>query len=161
MTGDLESFDVLLTAEEVQKLEEKPGYGVVAQTTQSIDKVRFLVQLLREKFPLSRIEFVDTVCRPTKQRQQAAIELARQSSIVIVIGGSNSNNTRELVVACQKECCRVHHVEVADNLCPEWFQLDDVVGITAGTSTPDVLIDSVESRLYELTRSFSERAQSY
>ena len=149
MTEDLAEFDVVLSEEDVAQLRERPRFGIAAQTTQPIERVRYLVGLIRQRFPRAEVRFIDTVCQPTKQRQHAAVELAQQCSVVIVIGGANSNNTRELVQTCAKYCERVHHVQTAADLCEEWFCADDAVGITAGTSTPDVLIESVEKSLLE------------
>ena len=95
----------------------------------------------------SPVRFVDTVCQPTKQRQHAAQELAQRCDVVVVIGGANSNNTRELVITCSRHCDRVHHVQTASELRENWFHPEDTVGITAGTSTPDKAIAEVESRL--------------
>ncbi len=144
LTGDLDEFDVVLDKEDVARLRERPRLGVVSQTTQPIDKVRQLVQLIRERFPQSEVCFIDTVCQPTKQRQNAAIELAQKCDVVVVIGGAHSNNTHELVKTCSRFCARVHHVQTAVELRDEWFCADDTVGITAGTSTPDSVIVAVE-----------------
>lgn len=147
MTEDLAEFDVVLNEDEVAQLRERPRFGIAAQTTQPIERVRYLVGMIRGRFPQAEVRFIDTVCQPTKQRQHAAVELAQQCSVVIVIGGANSNNTRELVQTCGKYCERVHHIQTAADLRGEWFHQDDTVGITAGTSTPDVLIQSVEREL--------------
>ena len=88
MTGDLVEYDVVLTESDVINLREQARFGVMAQTTQPIERVRQLVWLLRERFPRSEVQFVDTVCQPTKQRQNAASELAQQCDVVIVIGGA-------------------------------------------------------------------------
>src|SRR5688572_28848448 len=101
LTEDLAEFDVVLSDEDVSQLRARPKFGVAAQTTQPIDRVRYLVDQICQRFPEAQIRFVDTVCQPTKQRQTAAIELARQSDAVVVIGGANSNNTRELVNTCR------------------------------------------------------------
>ncbi|HXI72799.1 MAG TPA: 4-hydroxy-3-methylbut-2-enyl diphosphate reductase [Verrucomicrobiae bacterium] len=147
MTEDLAEFDVVLDENDVVNLRERSHFGVIAQTTQPIDKVRRLVRLIREHFPKSEVRFIDTVCRPTKQRQSAAVELAQKCSVVIVIGGAHSNNTHELVKTCSRFCPRVHHVQTAGDLREEWFCADDSVGITAGTSTPDAVIDAIEHKL--------------
>ena len=147
LTGDLDDFEVVLDEEGVERLEEHARIGVAAQTTQSIEKVRHLVGLVRKRFPRSDVRFIDTVCKPTKERQQAAIDLARASDIVIVIGGATSNNTRELVKTCGRYCSRVHHVQTEADLTPAWFPDVHTVGITAGTSTPDDVIDRVEGRI--------------
>jgi 4-hydroxy-3-methylbut-2-enyl diphosphate reductase len=152
LTGDLDAFDVVLDEAGVLALEEHPRIGVAAQTTQSIEKVRQLVASIRRRFPRSEVRFLDTVCKPTKERQHAAIELARASDVVIVIGGQTSNNTRELVKTCGSQCSRVHHVQTEADLSPAWFREADTVGITAGTSTPDDVIDRVEERIRRFGR---------
>jgi len=147
MTEDLEEFDVVLGEEDVEKLRERPRFGIISQTTQPIDKVRQLVRLIKQRFPLSEVRFVDTVCQPTKQRQNAAVELAQKCDVVIVIGGAHSNNTHELVKTCLRFCPRVCHVQTEADLREEWFRVTDTVGITAGTSTPDGLIQKIEDWL--------------
>jgi len=149
MTDDLAEFDVILNETDVECLNERPRFGVAAQTTQPIEKVRKLVSLIRERFPQSEVRFADTVCQPTKHRQSAAIELAQQCEVVIVVGGARSNNTQELVATCRRYAARVYHVQTALELRPEWFAETETVGITAGTSTPDSIIDAVEGRVRE------------
>lgn len=152
MTEDLEKFDVILCEEDAAKLTEQTKYGIISQTTQPIEKVRHLVQLIRDRFPNSEVRFVDTVCQPTKQRQGAAVELAQKCDVVVVIGGAHSNNTHELVKTCSRFCARVYHVQTADDLHIEWFSVTDTVGITAGTSTPDAVIDAVEQQINKINQ---------
>jgi len=147
LTDDLEVFDVVLDERDVDALAERPRIGVAAQTTQPIERVRQLVSCIRRRFPQSEVRFIDTVCLPTKQRQQSAVDLARQCDVVVVVGGADSNNTRELVHTCGRHCARVHHVQTETDLRPSWFDEVEVVGITAGTSTPDDVIDRVEARI--------------
>src|SRR5882672_10486089 len=149
LTGDLDrdNFDVVLERRDVFALEEHPRIGVVAQTTQAVAKVRHLVDLIRRRFPKSAVRFLDTVCKPTKERQSAAVEMARRADVVIVVGGRSSNNTRELVKTCSRYCAVVHHVQTDADVRPEWFDAAKVVGLTAGTSTPDDVIDRVEARI--------------
>jgi 4-hydroxy-3-methylbut-2-en-1-yl diphosphate reductase len=150
LTDDLETFDVVLHERDVLQLAEHPRLGVAAQTTQPIDKVRHLVALMRQRFPQSAVRFIDTVCHPTKQRQSAAIDLARQCDVVIVVGGANSNNTRELVSTCRRHCPHVHHIQTEADIRSEWIAGAATVGVTAGTSTPDDVIDRVERQLRAL-----------
>jgi 4-hydroxy-3-methylbut-2-enyl diphosphate reductase len=152
LTGDLDpaGFSVVLEEAEVLALEEHPRFGVAAQTTQSVEKVRHLVELIRRRFPRSDVRFLDTVCKPTKDRQSAAVDMARQADVVIVVGGRSSNNTRELVKTCGRYCGRVHHVQTDADVRPEWFDAANIVGLTAGTSTPDDVIDRVEARIREV-----------
>lgn len=156
MTEDLTEFDVVLCEADIANLREHPRFGVIAQTTQPIDKVRQLAALLRNRFPHSEVRLIDTVCQPTKQRQSAAIELAEECDAVIVIGGAHSNNTNELVQTCSRFCSRTHHVQTAADLRKEWFHAEDTVGITAGTSTPDSVIAGVERVIYDLAARYAK-----
>ena len=151
LTEDLEDYDVVLDEADVLALESRPRIGVAAQTTQPIARVKHLAALIRERFPESEVRFIDTVCLPTKQRQSAAVELAAQCDVVIVIGGANSNNTRELVNTCRARCARVHHVQSEADLREEWFAGAGTVGITAGTSTPDAAIDRIDRRIRQFS----------
>ncbi len=152
MTEDLAEFDVVLTEEDVMNLKERPRFGIASQTTQPIDRVRWLVKLIRDRYPRSEVRFIDTVCQPTKQRQSAAIALARQCDIVVVIGGVNSNNTRELAETCRRFCDQVIQIQNASELKPHLFYNAQMVGITAGTSTPDSVIHDVEQKLHKFTQ---------
>lgn len=154
LTEDWPAFDVVLTEEEVRQLTPRARFGVAAQTTQPLERVHRLVACLRASFPEAEVRFVDTVCQPTKLRQAAAVELARQSDVVIVVGGAHSNNTRELVATCRRHCARVYHVQNVADLRREWFGASDTVGFTAGTSTPEPVIDAVENWLREQDRLF-------
>ena len=152
LAGDLDRFDVVLEDADVLALDEHPRFGVASQTTQPVARVRHLVGLIRQRFPRSEVRFLDTVCKPTKDRQSAAIELARQADVVIVVGGRSSNNTRELVGTCARYCARVHHVQTEADVRAEWFEGAAVVGLTAGTSTPDEVIERVEARIRDVRR---------
>ena len=162
LTGDLErgTFDVVLDDDDVLALHEHPRFGVAAQTTQPLEKVRHLAALIRRRFPQADVRFLDTVCKPTKDRQSAAVDMARQADVVVVIGGRSSNNTRELVKTCARYCARVHHVQTDADVRPEWFDSAKIVGLTAGTSTPDDVIDRVEARLRGIAARIEEQARS-
>ena len=147
LTEDHPGCDVVLTESEVDQLPERPRYGVVSQTTQPVARVRELVTHLRLRFPGSEVRWIDTVCQPTKDRQTAAEELASRCDVVLVIGGIHSNNTRRLVDTCQSRCNRVHWLQTPDDLDPAWIRESDTVGITAGTSTPDSVIEAIETAL--------------
>ena len=151
LTEDLTEWDVVLSEEGIDALESRPRFGVVAQTTQPIAHVRSMVKYLKSGFPNSEVRFVDTVCKPTKQRQSAAEKLARKSDVVLVVGGINSNNTHELTRTCRRFCERVHHVQGPDEILAEWLFDTGTLGITAGTSTPNQLIDAVENRVYSIS----------
>jgi len=153
MIDDLEAVDVVLSAQEVMQLQARKRFGVVAQTTQPIARVRLLVEQIRQTFSEADVKFVDTVCQPTKQRQSSAEALGRQSDVVIVVGGANSNNTKELARTCGRYCEAVYHVQSPEDVRAEWLPWGGVAGLTAGTSTPDTLIDAVEKRIIKLAES--------
>jgi 4-hydroxy-3-methylbut-2-enyl diphosphate reductase len=155
LTDDLDRFDVVLEEEDVLALDEHPRLGIAAQTTQPVEKVRQVVGMIRRRFPKSEVRLFDTVCKPTKERQSAAIAVAQQADVVIVVGGRSSNNTRELVNTCARYCARVHLVQTDADVRPEWFEAGNVVGLTAGTSTPDDVVDRVETRIREVDDSRS------
>jgi 4-hydroxy-3-methylbut-2-enyl diphosphate reductase len=158
LTGDFPHADVVLSEAEIDAQPERAGFGVASQTTQPIARVRELTDYLRRRFPRSEVVFRDTVCQPTKQRQNAAEELAQRCDVVLVIGGAHSNNTRQLVATCAQFCDRVYHVQTATDVCEEWFQPDDTVGLTAGTSTPEATIRATEAAVQRLANGLLELA---
>ena len=109
-----------------------------------------LVERIRSAFPEVEVRFIDTVCQPTKERQSAARRLAQRCDVVIVVGGRNSNNTRQLVRACEAEGACAYQVEAAADLRPEWIAGCRRVGVTAGASAPEVLVQEVVERLKAL-----------
>lgn len=157
MTEDLEEYSLIEEVEEVKRLPQHPKYGVVAQTTQPIQKVREIVERMRQQFPGSQVKFSDTVCRPTKDRQIAAETLAKECDIVIVVGGKNSNNTRQLVIKSQSFGAKAYHVQGPEELDGSWFSGYETVGITAGTSTPSEIVDAVEEELEAIASRLSGR----
>jgi 4-hydroxy-3-methylbut-2-enyl diphosphate reductase len=158
LAGDFPGALVVETEEDIAALPGAPLYGVVAQTTQPIDRVLRLVVALRAARPDSRVRFVDTVCRPTKERQTALRDLMRKVEVVIVVGGRNSNNTRELVATVRAAGLRAHHIERAEELREEWIAGVTNVGITGGTSTLPETVEQVRRRLLEMTGQHLEAA---
>ena len=149
---DLAECDVVLSADDVLAMKPRARFGIVAQTTQPIDKVKALVELIGKRYPKAEIRFVDTVCQPTKQRQAAAIEISQLADAMVVVGGAHSNNTRELAATCARSCPCVIQIQTAAELRPEWFEGVQTVGLTAGTSTPDDLIAEVHARLQQIAQ---------
>jgi 4-hydroxy-3-methylbut-2-en-1-yl diphosphate reductase len=147
LVGDLSACTIILHEEDLEQLQGYIRLGVVAQTTQPLDRVLELVGALRHRFPEADIHFIDTVCQPTKDRQQAVHELATDCEVVVVVGGPESNNSRKLTELARRLGRPAYQVAHAAELQPEWFAGVKVVGLTAGTSTPDHIIDAVRTRL--------------
>ena len=119
--------------------------GVVAQTTQRKENLEAVVAALRAVGldPIVK----NTICSATRQRQEAAAELAASVDAMVVIGGRNSSNTTRLAEVCADACPRTFHIESADELDAEAFEGCHRVGLTAGASTPENQIASVEAYL--------------
>lgn len=150
LTEDLREFDVVIDAADIERLPSRSRFGVCSQTTQPIARVMELVERMRCRFRDSEVRFIDTVCQPTKQRQQSAVEVAARADVVIVVGGRNSNNTAELTETCRQFCECVHQVTGPGELNADWFENVRTAGLTAGTSTPDDVIAAVERRMSEM-----------
>jgi 4-hydroxy-3-methylbut-2-en-1-yl diphosphate reductase len=152
--GLAEDFQQIFIFQELADLSKLPAhsrYGVISQTTQPIEFVRELVAAMRQQFPASEVVFVDTVCRPTKERQTALRDLIEQSDTIVVVGGRHSNNTRQLVQTCRRSGRRTLHVEKPEDLNPADFHDVAVVGLTAGTSTLPETVTAVWRRLNEIS----------
>jgi 4-hydroxy-3-methylbut-2-enyl diphosphate reductase len=152
LTEDLAAFDVVSSGADVEALRPQPRFGVAAQTTQPIERVRHLVAVLRRRFPQAEVKAAETVCLPTRLRQEAAEMLAAACDVTVVVGGAGSNNTRELAATCGRHCRRIFLARDASDLRAEWLEGGLAVGLTAGTSTPDDLIAGVEARMWDLAR---------
>ncbi len=145
---------VISSVEDIAQLpEDEPKLGVVSQTTQPIDRVQSLVEAIRQARPHAEVRFTDTVCQPTKDRQTALAELCAQCDTIVVVGGNNSNNTRQLAEKARQLGCAAYQVERAADLNPRWFSSSQEVGVTAGTSTLDETIHDVVRELRKIAAS--------
>jgi 4-hydroxy-3-methylbut-2-enyl diphosphate reductase len=147
LVGDFPQALVLLDEAEASRVPFQQKFGVISQTTQPIAHVLTVVEALKRRHPGAEVRFVDTVCQPTKQRQSALVELCAECDTVVVIGGRNSNNTRQLVESARRLGSVAHQIERAEDLDPAWFQNAQHVGVTAGTSTLDETVRAVMDRL--------------
>ncbi|MFT5905947.1 MAG: 4-hydroxy-3-methylbut-2-enyl diphosphate reductase [Cryomorphaceae bacterium] len=152
LAGDFPDAQVVLNVEDVRGLNIVSNkIGVISQTTQQIDDVDTVLAALRLRFSGAEVKFIDTVCRPTKERQVALLELCAKVKVVVVVGGMNSNNTAQLAEKCRKLGCVAYHVQTPNEVLAEWFKGVDKVGLTAGTSTPDEDVACVKKKLFEIS----------
>lgn len=136
---------VVETAEDVENLTLLSRVGIVAQTTQSYSNFSEIVLKL---LSLSKeLKVFNTICNSTKERQDAARLLAGQVDVMLVVGGRNSANTSRLVSVCRKEGKPTYHIEVADEIRSAWLEGATTVGVTAGASTPDWVVEGVLKKL--------------
>lgn len=143
---DLPSSDVIGCAEEIRTYRHA-RLGVISQTTTPPRVAEQVIEAIRACNPHAEIRVIDTICQPTRDRQEAVVQLLPQVDAMVVVGGRNSNNTRELVNVCRDRGVPTHHVQSAQDLVPDWFTGCRTVGLTAGTSTLNATINEVHSAL--------------
>lgn len=152
LTGDFPDAVVVETEADLKRLPAAPRFGVISQTTQPIDRVQAIVAAMRARFSESEVIFRDTVCQPTKNRQIALKKLLAECDTLVVVGGRNSNNTRQLVGAAQAAGRLTFHITLADEIQSGWFDSSRCVGVTAGTSTLKETVATVVAKLEEIAR---------
>ena len=130
---------VVSTPEDLDGLALNRKVGIVVQTTQTTAALSAVVDALLPR--VGELRVVNTICEATQERQDSAAELAMRADVMIVVGGRNSGNTRRLAQICAKRCERTHHIEDAAEIDNSWFTGADLIGITAGASTPAAHID--------------------
>ena len=141
-TGPL---NVLETVEEAENLVLPEGKAIyiVSQTTFNYNKFQHIVEIFEKKGYNNSV--ANTICNATEERQTEAREIASQADVMIVIGGKHSSNTRKLYEICSSECANTYFIQTLDNLHLELPKSVGLVGITAGASTPNKLIEEVQN----------------
>ncbi len=136
---------VLETPEEADKYIPKEGISlcIVAQTTYNYKKFQYIVEIFEKKGYNDSV--VNTICNATEERQTQSQELAKEADVMIVIGGKHSSNTRKLYEICSRECANTYFIQTLDDLHLELPKSVRLVGITAGASTPNKLIEEVQN----------------
>ncbi len=139
VVGFAKDVQVVATEEDLDKLSSKKKLGVICQTTQSPGHFADMIAAIARK-GFSEMKIINTLCRETMERQQAAVKLCRQVEIMFVLGGLHSANTRKLAELCKKHNSQTYHLQ-------NWKELDKTLlcgkataGVTAGASTPDEVI---------------------
>ncbi len=140
------------TPEDVWGLEvgNPDNVAFVTQTTLSMDDTSRVIEALRERFPDIQGPKKDDICYATQNRQDAVRELTRQSDMLIVVGSRNSSNSNRLRELAEKQGIPAYLIDNAEEFDPQWLKGGDSVGITAGASAPEVLVQQVIERLRAL-----------
>ena len=125
--------------------EEKEQLCIVSQTTFNYNKFKDLVEIISEKG--YDIESINTICNATEERQTEAKMIAGEVDSMIVIGGSHSSNTQKLFEICKKECENTYYIQTLEDLDIEKLRGMNVVGVTAGASTPNNIIEEVQKHV--------------
>ena len=149
---------VLCLAAESDVAELPPGFpsrvGVLSQTTETEARFASFVKTLLEvnMDRISELRVLNTLCHATTAQQAATMHLADTVSLMIVVGGRDSANTRHLAVVAKERGAETYHIETADEIDPTWLKGQERIGVTAGASTPDFVIDQVVERLERLAQ---------
>ena len=134
---------------DVEIPDDAAGIAVISQTTKSPERFSDFAETVVKRFTgrVPEIRIVDTTCPETGRRYQAAQGLAKAVDVLFVVGSRTSANTRKLVETCRETGVPTHHIESADEVEDGWFAGRERVGVTAGASTPDAVIEEVVERL--------------
>jgi 4-hydroxy-3-methylbut-2-enyl diphosphate reductase len=140
------------TESDIAKLQVKtPDHlAYVTQTTLSVDDTKGVIEALKTRFPLITEPKKADICYATQNRQDAVKVLAPQVDVVIVVGSPNSSNSNRLRELAEKMGVAAYMVDNANDLQPTWFTTAHKIGVTAGASAPEVLVESVLDRIKEL-----------
>jgi 4-hydroxy-3-methylbut-2-enyl diphosphate reductase len=149
---DLDSYDIIQSLDDVRTYPHGK-LGIMCQTTTPVRHADEIRAVIKAKNPQADIRYFDTICHPTKDHQKALDQLMNEVEAMVVVGGFNSNNTRQLVARCQQNGLPTFHVQGPKDLRPEWFDGIEIVGLSAGTSTLDETIDAVEAALCRIQQS--------
>ena len=136
---------VIESEEEAESYTNESGRKIciVSQTTFQAEKFQHIVEIIQKKG--YNVIVVNTICNATEDRQLAAEELATEADAMIVIGGMNSSNTKKLFEICRKRCVHTYFIQTLDDLHLELPKSVRLVGITAGASTPNKIIEEVQN----------------
>ena len=145
---------VISNTNEATKLRKMKRAGVVTQSTQTIENVQAIVNILMTK--VYDLNFVNTICFPTKRNQNQIKELAKQCDVMIVIGSFKSANSKRLTQLAQEINKKSFQVTCADELELKWFDGAKTVGLSAGASTPDNIINDVFKKLKRINKNSKE-----
>lgn len=135
---------VIGSVEELESLEFDQKVALVSQTTKKISNFLKIADHLVKR--CSEVRVFNTICNATAQNQDAARELAKESDVVIVVGGKNSSNTKQLLTIC-KEYTDAYLVEDESEIEKDWFRGKGSCGISAGASTPDWIISKIVKKI--------------
>ena len=146
------------TPEDVQTLQVKnpEQLAYVTQTTLSVDDTAQVIDALRERFPAIQGPRKDDICYATQNRQDAVHELAQQCDVVLVVGSKNSSNSNRLRELAEKVATPAYLIDGPEDIDTTWLTEDAVIGVTAGASAPEVLVQQVIERLRELGATAAE-----
>lgn len=154
IASQVENPIIIATPQEAKELRKMKRVGVVSQSTQTIENVQKIINIIMTK--VFDLRFVNTICFPTKRNQSQIKELALESDVMIIIGSFTSANSKRLTLLSKQVNLNTYQVNSAEEIQPYWFDDAEKVGISAGASTPDYLIQEVKEKIEEISLVFEE-----
>jgi 4-hydroxy-3-methylbut-2-enyl diphosphate reductase len=146
-----EHMQLVSSVEDVGRLNLKPDAKIayLTQTTLSLDDTREIIESLRQRYPHVEGPNVNDICYATQNRQIAVQQIAKLAPLILVIGSTNSSNSNRLVEVAEKAGARAYLINDANKIDPAWFHDSESIGLTAGASTPEILVHQMIERLQE------------
>jgi 4-hydroxy-3-methylbut-2-enyl diphosphate reductase len=141
---------VVSNVEEIKEKNIKRKVAIVSQTTKKVSEFQKVINYLVER--TKEVRVFNTICNATFENQDAVRELSKEADVMIIIGGKNSSNTKELFNISKLTCKDSYHIENEDELKKEWFIGKELCGISAGASTPDWIIEKIVQKIKVLTK---------
>ena len=139
---------IVSSSKEASALRKYKRAGVVSQSTQTIENVQEIINIIMTK--VFDLRFVNTICFPTKRNQTQIKELAKQCDLMVVIGSFTSANSKRLTALAKERNDKSYQVTNADEINPNWFKEVEIVGVSAGASTPDKIINDVLEKIKKI-----------
>jgi len=139
---------IISSSKEALSLRKYKRAGVVSQSTQTIENVQEIINIVMTK--VFDLRFVNTICFPTKRNQSQIKELAKQCDLMVVIGSFTSANSKRLTALAKERNNNSFQVTNADEINPDWFEKVETVGVSAGASTPDRIIKDILTKIKKI-----------
>ncbi|HIP03216.1 MAG TPA: 4-hydroxy-3-methylbut-2-enyl diphosphate reductase [Campylobacterales bacterium] len=140
---------IVMSVDDLKSVNISNKVAVISQTTRKISEFQKIVNYLVER--IKEVRVFNTICNATFENQESAYDLSLESDVMIVIGGKNSSNTKQLLTIAQENCIDSYLIENEKELVKEWFDRKILCGITAGASTPDWIIEKIVATIRELS----------
>jgi 4-hydroxy-3-methylbut-2-enyl diphosphate reductase len=140
---------VVMSIDELKSVNISHKVAVISQTTRKVSEFKKIVNFLVER--IKEVRVFNTICNATFENQDAAHELSQEADVMIVIGGKNSSNTKQLLTIAEENCKDSYLIENEKELDKEWFKDKKLCGITAGASTPDWIIEKIVATIREVS----------
>ena len=141
---------IVSNKEEALKIKRTRKIGVVSQSTQMIENVQDIINILMTR--IKDIRFINTICYPTKRNHEQIKDMANINDVMIIIGSFTSANSKRLAEISKERNMKTYQISCSEDLSEKWFIKANSVGVSAGASTPDYIIEDVVKKINEIAK---------